>query len=396
MLSLLALRSYFKESNYQSLTLLGITLGLSSNSHIINLVLSVFVIFSTLFNKIVLRNKIQQLFILLFITFLSGAYHYPAQILFGDGWLFRKNYSEVIISQVAEPITTNISKEVSVELNSIKNKELERREINTKPLLIKNGLLGIFLRVDQFGILNCLFPILFLVVIGRKYLALERKTIIGIFLMIAFVVVIIFQGYTSFRYQFTLHPIIFFLTWTFLFTILDKSQIKKRCIPLIIVFIFLVSVLNSVFTLKNDLISYVRKYAPSSKKVDSTTVEVHEIEKIIKNKSTQAVVTFVKDLRLDENETILASGTRLLNYYTDAPAYFFNSVGKMYIPKGKTLVCTNNAYNSALNLKEAYGINYLVIRSTDPIPLRCIRSILDDYSTVVFDSGSYVVYKLTI
>jgi len=288
-------------------------------------------------------------------------------------------------------------KEVLTESNFIKNKELERREINTVPLLIKNGLLGIFLRVDQFGILNCLFPILFAVMVRKRYLILERKTTVAISLMTVFLLVIVFQGYSSFRYQFTLHPIIFFFSWTFLFTVLDKSRMKKSYISLIIIFILSVSVLNSVLTLKNNLILYINKYALSSKQSDETTVGVREAEKIIKNKSTQDVVEFVRNLSLEKNETILASGTRLLNYYTDVPAYFFNSVGRLYTSKGKAVVCTNsNTHMSAYNLRKLYGIGYIVIRSTDTIPLNCIRSILNNYSNVVFDSGNYVIYKLTI
>jgi hypothetical protein len=403
--SLIIFNEYLVTKKLKLLYILGLFIGLASNSHIIGLVLSCIFIAAIFFQEGLYKEKIKNTFIVITVATLFGAYHYPIQTFYGDGWVFRKSYSVIKVNPVQNTISDiNAQKKNSKQQNfvtgvkkdevvNITKVQLEKRELTTKLLLIKNGLLGIFLRFDQFGIINMVLPIL-LVLFVREVFYSKRNLFI-LFVSMYFFLMISVYGYANYRYQFTLHPFIIFFVALLFFHYANKKTLKIYLVRTVAVIFFILTVLNTTFTLKEDLLSYIRKYSSKHVETGENKKMIDNTSDIIKSKGSSDIITYIKNLEIPYGDAILTSGTRMLNYYTDTPAYFFNSVGQIYEQKGKVPICRDNSTAATLNsLKNDYHISHIVIRTTDINSLGCLRTVIDSHSTIVFNSGTYKVYKI--
>jgi len=410
---------YMSNKNTPNLILLGAALGLSSNSHMIGLVFVGLLITSTLLFEEGCKTKLKRIILLSLVTMLFGAYHYPLQLLCGDGWIFRKNYSGVpsnilniasaTMDIVKEPLQSKASlsssdKPEAITINITGSLELIEdavimpedtgaREVDSTEDLVKNGFLGIFFRFHYFGIFNWLLPIL-MIIYYRTSRPSRKELVIGINLAIA-TFIISLEGFANYRYQFTLLPFFSILITIYLFKLFDLKSTKRRTINIVVFFMLGLSTLNVLYTTRKSIATYISKYTTKARTTQSTKVNIQKAGDVIKSKATSNVVTFVNNLEINKGQNMLATGTRLFNYYSDVPTYFMNNANYAYTENGKVYLCPNNDIPTAANtLRSEYGIKYIAIRTTDKIKPGCIDEIISLYATKIFDSGSYRVYEL--
>jgi len=406
---------YLDKKNTPNLVLYGVTLGLSTNSHATGLIFGAITLVSTLVFSNSFRPGLKNFALLLLLTVIFGAYHYPVQIVWGDGWKFGRNYNGVssniinIANNAVETITgSEPIKTLTVAQNTAENKPNEAepmkelflmptdtvaREIETTKDFIKNGFLGIFFRFHYFGVFNWLLPIL--IVVYHKIHKPSNRELILFFNLASIFIIISLEGFSNFRYQFTLLPFFSFLVTIYLFRLFDIKPLKRKMINLIVLLMLILSTINALYTVKNSISSYINKYA-SKPKVNQNIHRVTESTRdAVKTKATTDVVTFVSKLRVDKRQSMLATGTRLFNYYTDVPTYFMSNANYIYTEDGKVRICpTKDPLASYTSLIRNYNIKYIAIRTTDKINPGCIDRIVTLYAKEIFDSVSYRVYEL--
>jgi len=189
-------------------------------------------------------------------------------------------------------------------------------------------------------------------------------------------------------------PITILLTLKYFFQICDKKKISSKNVNLILGALIFVSLINFGFSINNKLTNYYSKYLKVQETGEDVKKEKQNVEKIIKTKGTSDVVYYVKSLPLKEGNTILTTGTRLLNYYTNFPVYLLTATDFLYTEDFKTPLCETTILDTYNNLKSTYKVQYVVYRTTDIRLNKCFNELVNNYSNIIFDSGSYQVYEL--
>ncbi len=408
LISIIIFNQFIKKQNISLLIILGIILGFSSNSHIIGFIFSIILILSLFLTKNKIKEKIKTIFFLTFITLIFGAYHYPYEILTGNGSIFGKfstanlelinNANKFLnIKDAKKHYTIQKNIRISEEMREMETNG-EMREIETKFKLIKNGILGILFRFQAFGIINWLLPIFFLIYYIKKN-TIDRSQFIVFANFFTLSLIICLKGYSNYRYQLTLHPMFLTLTILYLFKILKLYKIPNKTTKKIIIIIIIGTVINTTFTFKNYLNKYIKKYT-SSININNKTQNKNNtnMSNLIKSKNTSSIIDFLNNpnTNLDSNYTFLTTGTRLVNYYTNLPTYFLSISNKLYTEEGPVILCTdkNEPQGTINKLIEKYNIHYIIHRTTDYRKPSCFDDILKEKSTKIFDSGSYQVFKI--
>lgn len=161
-----------------------------------------------------------------------------------------------------------------------------------------NGYLGVFFNFKMFGVLNWIaIPLLiyFLYTLKKR----EKWQIATVFVIAAGCIFICVQGYSNFRYQLTLHPLL--LTLIFLTAWEIARRIHKKVIIAMAICFFFVSV---VFArpLFDKCLSVGEKYIVSGN---------------IENLYPTKVINFIEEkVILDEDCVILECNQPLLYYHT--------------------------------------------------------------------------------
>ena len=385
--------SYFlrkKEIQKNQLLFLGSVLGLSSNSHIIGLISSLIIIFSVIFANYGLTEKIKSILILITLMIFFGAYHYPIQIMFGDGWIFNDSYGTSIAGSnkfvTDEGGFTGSNKFVTDE-GGFNYLLINKDKLN----LIRLGYLGQYLGFEYVGIINFLFPILFLIFLINGNNKLDIPIIVYYF-SLSFVIA--FRRSNNFRYSLTLLPITLILTLILFFS-LDKKTINEKTHRFILFTMIITSIINFCLVNYSDFKNYINKYAITAQQ-NNTNVETidQNIEKVVKGRGNIDLINFVERIQLQPQNNFLSTGSTIINYYTDQPNYYISSVDEVYGSDGLVTICavkTEESYNLLIN---KYKIEYIVFRTTDKRNSDCLEQVINRYGLLIFDSGVYQIFKI--
>jgi len=172
------------------LFLLGMSLGLSANSHIIGLVASIIFITSLVFLKDKFIRKVIVVTYVSILFTLFGSYHYVLQSFIGDGWITNDKKSGAntkVFEDTSKYTEKYSSKNYDAQLlkKAIYLKEIAKfRGIDTREDLLQNGYLGQFFRYEYFGILNMFWPIILIYLLFNKISRKEKIVLINYLVLI--------------------------------------------------------------------------------------------------------------------------------------------------------------------------------------------------------------------